>query len=35
MKLTYEQKLKAYNKWNEGYKSIITIAKELGINISV
>ncbi len=27
MKLTYEQKLKAYNEWNERYKSIRTIDK--------
>ena len=34
MKLTYEQKLKAYKEWDEEYKSPGSIAKELGINIS-
>ena len=32
MKLTYEQKLKAYKEWDEEYKSPGSIAKELGID---
>lgn len=35
MKLTYEQKLKAYKEWDEGYKSPGTIAKELGVSTSI
>ena len=34
MKLTYEQKLKAYKEWDEEYKSAGTIAKELGIGLA-
>ena len=29
MKLTYEQKLEAYQDWKSNFKSSVTIAKEL------
>ncbi len=34
MKLTYEQKVNAYKKWKELYKSTNNTSHELGINYS-